>query len=82
MIDPKITVTGGQTDAAAITCTGSTSIKYRKYTAAGTPSWGDWTDYSAAIQVAVNDKIEAYGLHTDGTKTITVSHTVTAAELE
>ena len=82
MLDPVYTITGGSTDKAAIVCTGSTSIKYRKSAAASPNVWGDWTDYSAAISVGAGDKLEAYGLHTDGTKTITVSHTVTAKELE
>lgn len=82
ILDPVITVTGGATDTAAIVSTGATTIKYRFWDAsAGTPAWSAWGDYSAALPVAEGDKIEAYGLDADGVKTVTVSHTVTAAEV-
>lgn len=82
ILNPVITVTKGQAPTAAIVSTNATTIKYRFWDAsAGTPAWSAWGDYSAAISVAVNDKIEAYGTDTDGIKTVTVSHTVTAAEL-
>ena len=81
MLDPVYTITGTTTDTAAITCTGSTSIKYRLSAAATPTVWGDWTTYSTAIAVVAGDKLEAYGLHTDGTQTVTVAHLVTAGEL-
>lgn len=82
ILNPVITVTGGATDTAAIVSTNATTIKYRFWDAsAGTPAWSAWGDYSTALQVADGDKIEAYGTDTDGIKTVTVSHTVTATEL-
>lgn len=82
ILNPVITVTGGATDTAAIVSTGATTIKYRFWDASeATPAWSAWADYSAAISVADGDKIEAYGMDTDGVKTVTVSHTVTATEL-
>ena len=80
MLDPVYAIDKA-TDKATITSTGSTSIKYRLSAAATPTVWGDWTDYSAAISVVAGDKLEAYGLHTDGTKTITVSRTVAAGDL-
>ena len=83
MIDPKITGTAGAgaTDTADIVSTGSTKIKYRQYVAL-TTKWGDWAEYSTPISVAEGDKIEAYGEHTDKTKTVTVAYTVLATDVD
>lgn len=82
ILDPVITVTKGQAPTAAIVSTNATTIKYRLWDASATPpAWSAWGDYTVPVSVVADNKIEAYGTDADGIKTVTVSHTVTAAEL-
>ena len=69
MLDPVFTIDSSKKAAS----TGSTKIKYR-FVCSLTPAWGDWTDYTTVV---ADDKLEAYGEHTDGTNnslTITAEH--------
>lgn len=59
----KATVTNG---------TNGTGSKYRVYDASA-KTWGDWTAYSAAVDLDSNDKIEAYSYDADGVRSGIVS---------
>lgn len=68
-----ITITGG---------TNTSSIKYRIGTVSDSvTTWGDWTTYNSASKptAAATNKVEAYGLDSDGVRSGVASHTVTAS---